>query len=147
MWPAPGIDPIPERTEESIQSFAAVWAVAYHSLWFLDFYATVDMASFESPEYVRGGPEEKAWPADGAAPLPTPVYPQDVLLQFLEHGRAKVRRMLPALTDAELAAALPEHHPHQGKTFEQLLGVNLAHVREHGRDLLAFVERAEGSGS
>lgn len=147
MWPAPGVEPIPERTEESIQSFAAVWVVAYHCLWFLDFYATVDTSNFESPEYARGGPEEQGWPADGAAPLPTPVYRRDVLLQFLEHGRTKVRRVLPMLTDAELAAPLPAQHPHHGKTFEQLLVVNLAHVREHGSDLLAFVKRAAAPGS
>lgn len=141
MWPAAGVEPIPERTEESIQSFAAIWSVAYHCLWFLDFYSTVDVSSFESPEYARGGPEEQAWPADGAAPIPTPVYGREVLLRFLEHGRAKVRRVLPALTEDELAAPLPAQHPHHGKTFEQLLDVNLAHVREHGGDLLAFVER------
>lgn len=145
VWPRPGVEPIEERTEESIQSFAAVWAVAYHCLWFLDFYSTVDISSFESPGYARGGPEEQSWPADGAAPLPAPVYPRDVLLRFLEHGRAKVRRVLPALTDEELAAELPAHHPHHGKTFQQLLGVNLAHVREHGGQLRAFAERAKGS--
>lgn len=147
MWPAPGVEPIPERTEESIQSFAAVWAVAYHCLWFLDFYSTVDTSSFESPEYVRGGPEEQDWPADGAAPIPTPVFPRDALLRFLEHGRAKVRLVLPALTDAELGAPLPPHHPHHGKTLEQLIGVNLAHVREHAGELLAFVERAASGAS
>lgn len=141
MWPAPGVEPIPERTERSIQSCAAVWAVAYHCLWFLDFYSTVDMYSYESPEYVRGGPEEQGMAADGAAPIPTPVYSREVLLRLLDHGRAKVKRVLPTLTDAELAAPLPVHHPHHGKTFEQLLGVNLAHVREHGGDLLAFIHR------
>jgi hypothetical protein len=104
------------------------------------------MYGHESPEYVRGGPEEQGMAADGAAPIPTPVYPQDVLLQFLDHGREKVRRVVPALSDAELASPLPLHHPHHGKTFEQLLGVNLAHVREHGSDLLSFVERTVADG-
>lgn len=51
-----------------------------------------------------------------------------------------MRRVLPSLTDDEIATTMPGGHPHQGKTFEQLIGVNLAHVREHGGDLLRFLD-------
>jgi hypothetical protein len=139
-WPREGVTPIPERTEESIQSLSAFWAVAYHCLWFLDFYASTG-AGFESPEYVRGGPEEQGMAADGAAPLPAPVFPRDVLLRYVEHGRGKIRDTIAAVTDDELQVLCPSWHPHRGKTLEQLLAVNLRHVREHGGDLLAFVQR------
>ena len=142
VWPASGVEPMPERTEETIQSLAAVWAIAYHCLWFLDFYCTTDMATHESPGYVRGGPEERFPAPDGAAPIPSPVYPRETLLKFLDHGRTKARDVIPGLTDADLAAPLPAGHPHYGKTFEQLLSVNLAHLHEHGGQLLAFIERS-----
>lgn len=140
VWPQPGIEPIPERTEASIQQFSAFWVVAYHCLWFLDFYAAID-PDFQSPEYVRGGPEELPWPADGAAPLCDRVFRRDVLLTYLDHGRAKMRRQLAKLTEEQLAAVCPQGHPHGGKTLLQLLHVNLDHVVEHGGQLAEFARR------
>lgn len=140
VWPQAGVEPMPERTEESIQSIAAFWAVAYHCLFFLDLDATADRRDLRPPEFARGGPEEHYPAADGASAIPgvhAPVFPRDVLLRFLDHGRAKMRRVVPALTDAELAAASGRN-----KTFEQRLVESLEHVREHGSQLLAFVERA-----
>jgi hypothetical protein len=145
VWPREGVTPVPERTEESIQALSAFWAVAYHCLWFLDFYTNTG-AGFESPEYVRGGPEEQGMAADGAAPLAAPVFPREVLLRYLDYGRCKVRDTIAAVTDDELQALCPPWHPHRGKTLEQLLDVNLRHVREHGGDLLAFVQRHASGG-
>lgn len=144
VWPAPGVQPIPERTEESIQSIAAFWAVAYHCLFFLDLDCNVNRGSYEIPEYARGGPEEHYPAPDGAAAIPgihSPVFPRDVLLRFLDHGRAKVRRVLLAVSDGELAGPSG-----RSKTFEQRLVESLAHVREHGAELLAFLEPASRAG-
>lgn len=141
VWPAPGVAPIPERTEESIQQFSAFWVVAYHCLWFLDFYAGL-APGFESPEYVRGGPEELPWPTDGAAPLPDRVFGRDVLLRYLEHGRDQIRRRLTEVTDAQLAEVCPEGHPWGGATLAQLLEVNVRHVEEHGAQLAEFADRS-----
>ncbi|HXH22331.1 MAG TPA: DinB family protein [Dehalococcoidia bacterium] len=103
VWPREGVTPVPERTEESIQSLSAVWVVAYHCLWFLDFYTSTG-EGFESPEYVRGGPEEQGMAADGAARLPAPVYPREVLLRYLDHGRRKVRHTIATISEEELRA-------------------------------------------
>ena len=139
VWPKPGTKPIPERTDESIQQFSAFWAVAYHCLWFLDFYVTTDPSGFESPEYVRGGTEEMPWPADGAAPLPDRVLDREALLAYAAHGRRQVRERIETLPDEEFDARCAASHPHAGKTLLELLHVNLAHVREHGGQLLEFV--------
>lgn len=136
IWPSAGTEPIPERTDESIQTFSTVWCVGYHTLWFLDFYATPYDETFQSPDYVRGGPEELPFPAaDGAAPIPTEVVARDSLLRYLAHGRAKVARTLETVTETQLAAVAPDHHPWASTAFEQLLGVNLQHVREHGASM------------
>jgi hypothetical protein len=139
IWP-PDDQPEPGRTDESIQVFSAVWMAAYHCLFYLDFYLTTDVDAFETPAYVRGGVEEDPLDESGAARFPDRVYPRDVLLRYLEYGRGRAREVIPSVTEAELATRCPPGHPHAGKTFAELLRVNLAHVRQHGgqiRDFLA----------
>lgn len=143
VWPRAGVEPVPERTEESIQQFSAFWVVAYHCLWFLDFYVRADPSGFESPEYVRGGPEEMPWPADGAAPLCDRPISRDALLRYVDHGRRQVRQQLETLPDAALAERCGAGHPHAGKTLHELLLVNLAHVREHGGQMQEFLRRQD----
>ena len=140
IWPRPGVDPIPERTEESIQAFSAFWCVAYHCLWFLDFYVTADPRGFESPDYIRGGPEELGFAADGAVALPGPTFPRESLLKYVDYGRTRIHNVLSGVTDAQLSERCGNGHPHTGKTLKQLLDVNLAHVKEHGAQLLDFVQ-------
>lgn len=141
VWPRDGVSPITERTDESIQQLSGFCNVAYHCLWFLDFYVTTDVAGFQSPEYVRGGPEEQGMAADGAVPVPVrPCYPREVLLAYLNHGRDRVLERIAKATTADLAAACPRGHPHHGKSLRQLLEVNLDHVREHGGQMTAFLE-------
>lgn len=136
IWPAPGVQPIPERTLESIQRMSHFWAVAYHCIWFLDQYT---LPEFEMPtKFVdaRGGPEEVPFPAaDGAAPLPGPAISRDVLLRFLAYGREQLRARI---TTVDMTAAVSRNHPHAGKTLAELYEVNLGHLREHGGQLLTF---------
>ncbi len=101
VWPRPGTEPVPERTDASIQQFSAFWVTAYHCLWFLDFYVTADPAGFESPEYIRGGPEEMQWPADGAAPLADQGFPRAALLAYADHGRRQVRQRIQTAPEGE----------------------------------------------
>jgi hypothetical protein len=64
------------------------------------------------------------------------------LLQYLDYGRARARRVISSLTDNDLAKTCGPKHPHAGKTLEQLLQINLAHLREHGGQIRGFLERA-----
>lgn len=146
VWPREGVAPIPERTDESVQQFSAFCNVAYHCLWYLDFYLATDVTSFRSPELVRGGPEEQAMAADGAAPVPVePRFPREVLLAYLGYGRQRALERLADVTEEELAARCPPGHPHAGKSLSELLMVNLGHLLEHGGDMLAFVNSHGGS--
>ena len=146
VWPQRGVEPVPERTDETIQRFSAFWCVAYHCLWFLDYYLTMGDERFESPEYVQGGPEELGFAADGAVAVPGETWPREALLRHLEHGRRKVHDVVPTVDDAVLARRCPDHHPHAGETFGQVLLVNLAHVEEHGAQLAAFVDEIRTTG-
>lgn len=138
IWPA-NDKPEPGRTDDSIQIFSAIWMVAYHCLFYLDFYLTTDMASFQTPEYIRGGVEEDPINEFGTAKFPDRVYPRDLLLEYLAYGRARARDVISSVTDSDLAKRCPPHHPHAGKTLDQLLRVNLAHVREHGGQIRDFL--------
>ena len=139
VWPSAGTEPVPERTEETIQQLSAFWVVAYHALFFLDLYATIDASTFSVPPYAANGPEELGFAADGAVALPGPAFGRDALLEWAEHGRQKVHATITAVTDEQLATLLTGHHPRAGETFEQVLRVNLAHVDEHGSQLAGLV--------
>ena len=139
VWPQPGIEPVPERTDASIQRFSAFWCIAYHCLWFLDYYLTTGDESFDSPEYVKGGPEELGFAADGAVAVPGATFPRDALLRYLDHGRRKVHDVVPSVDAAVLARPCPDDHPRAGETFGQVWLVNASHVEEHGAQLAAFV--------
>jgi hypothetical protein len=145
IWPANG-EPEPGRTDETIQVFSAVWVIAYHCLFYLDFYLTTDMATFATPDFIRGGVEEDPINEFGAAKFPEPVYPRELLLHYLDYGRSRAHQVISSLTDDELAQKCPPYHPHAGKTLAQLLQVNLDHIREHGGQIADFVEAHHGNG-
>ncbi len=145
IWPAPGVEPIPERTLESIQRVSQFWAVAYHCIWFLDQYTLPDCEMPTKFVDARGGPEELPFPAaDGAVPLPGPAISRDVLLRYLAFGRDQLHARIGTV---DMTAPVSTHHPHAGKTLAQLYEVNLDHLREHGAQLLAFATaRANADG-
>ena len=146
VWPQRGVEPVPERTDETIQRFSAFWCVAYHCLWFLDYYLTTGDDVFESPDYVKGGPEELGFAADGAVAVPGETFPREALLRYLDHGRRKVHDVVPAVSDDILATACPGDHPRAGETFGQVWLVGVAHVEEHGAQLAAFVDEIRTTG-
>ena len=139
VWPQPGVEPVPERTDESIQRFSAFWCVAYHALFFLDLYATPIGRPFELPDDIKGGPEDLGFGADGAVAVPNETWPQEALVRYADHGRRKIRETLASVTDEDLARRCPNDHPRAGQTFGEVLQVNLAHVREHGGQLADFL--------
>ena len=98
--------------------------------------ALVLCPSITSWRLARGGPEELPFPAaDGAAPLPGPAFSRDVLLRYLDHGRAQLRERIATV---DVSSPVAARHPHGGKTMGELYQVNLDHIREHGGQLLAF---------
>lgn len=134
IWPQPGTEPVPERTDESIQRFSAFWCVAYHALWFLDYYLTLPGQPFESPDYVRGGPEELGFAADGAVAVPDRVWDRDALLTYVRHGHGQISAVAD-VTDEELALVFDGDHPRAGSTYGGVLRVVLDHLREHGAQM------------
>ena len=127
------------RTDETIQVFSAFWLIAYHCLFFLDLYCWDETGGFATPPEFANGPEDQGIDEFGAARLPNVKYSRQQLLRYVDYCRTRVRETLARLTDAQRAIKLRPGHPHAGKTFEQLIGVNLTHLREHCDQLTAFV--------
>ena len=140
MWPRHGDGD--GRTDEAIQVFSAFWLIAYHCLFFLDLYCWDETGTFATPAEFADGPEDQGIDQDGAARFPNVKYTREQLLRYLDYCRDRIGDTLAGLTDTKRAIRLRPGHPHAGKTFEQLLEVSLAHVREHGGQLAAFVAAA-----
>lgn len=124
-----------DRSVEELQEYSAFWATAAHAIFFLDFYLDDGTRAFASayPHFDAGLDDTMQ------ALLPSPPIDRDELLAALADGRAKAARVLPAVTEEQLARQMPSWHPWAGTTFADLLRVNLQHLREHGAHLDALL--------
>lgn len=69
------------------------WYIAYHTLFFLDFYMSDSLDDFAPPAPFTLSE------LDPAGVLPERVYSKNELQSYLEHGRNKSRAAIEALTD------------------------------------------------
>lgn len=107
--------------------FWEFWYLAYHTLFFLDYYLSDPAEKFAPP--APFGLEE----LDPAGVLPPRVYTKDELMTYLEHGRAKCRAKIAALTEEKA-------HQHCGferrdMTVAELLLYTMRHVQHHAAQL------------
>jgi len=103
------------------------WYVAYHTLFFLDFYLSDTDRGFAPP--APFGLEE----LDPAGVLPDRVYTKDELHTYLEHGRRKCRAAIAALTDEKARQRCRFERP--DVTNAELLVYNMRHVQHHAAQL------------
>src|SRR5262245_16632926 len=102
------------------------WYLVYHTLFWLDL-------------YLHGSRERFAPPApytldelDPAGVMPNRVYGKDEMLAYLDHGRARCRAAIDALTDERAA----RRHPFRWEpTGLELLLYNMRHVQHHTAQL------------
>ena len=103
------------------------WYLAYHTLFFLDYYLSDTAEGFAPPAPFTL--EE----LDPAGVLPERPFTQDELLRYLEHGREKSRALVASLTDAR-AMEIRTFVGHQRPVLEWLL-ITLRHVQHHTAQL------------
>ncbi len=103
------------------------WYLAYHTLFFLDYYSSPSADGFQPPEPF--GLEE----LDPAGVLPDRVYGKDELLRYLEHGREKCRRLVASPTD-ETAREIRRFNGRDASVLEWLM-TSMRHVQHHTAQL------------
>lgn len=113
------------------------WYVAFHALFWLDY-------------YLAGSPEGFVPPApftldelDPAGRIPERPYTKEQLLGYLRHGRARCRRVLADLTDE--VAGRPCGFAGMGLTVGELHLYNLRHVQHHAAQLNLLLRMETGS--
>jgi hypothetical protein len=122
--------------ERAVQpEFAEFWFIAYHALFWLDFYLS------ESPEgFAPPAPFTLSELEEGQ--LPERVYSRAELLAYLDYGRDKCRSRLESLTSALLTH---ERADWPGMTVAGSMLYNLRHVQEHAAQLSLFLGQRVGS--
>jgi len=103
------------------------WYMAYHTLFWLDFYLSETAEDFAPP--APFGLEE----LDPAGAIPERPYTKAELLTYLEHGREKCRATIGALTEEK--AGRPFKFGSVDLTFGDLLLYNMRHVQHHSAQL------------
>ena len=111
-----------------------LWYLAYHTLFFLDFYLADAAEGFAPPAPFTLSELD----FDGA--LPERVYQKTELLSFLEHGRNKARDRIDALTP-ETAAERCDYGWFEPTRLEALL-YNMRHVQHHVAQLNLLLRQA-----
>lgn len=107
--------------------FPEYWYSVYHTLFWLDLNLSGGVEGFAPPTpYTL---EE----LDPAGILPSRVYTQEELLEYLEHCREKAHATISGLTD-ESAQRLCRIGRDEG-TFVELLLYNMRHVQHHSGQL------------
>ena len=136
MSPAAGSQ-VSARSVEEMQVFGSFWYVAFHCIFYLDFYLSqLDEKQYRPPRPF-GGPEEHDVDEHRVAIPPFRDYTKAQLLKFLARGRDKAESVLGSITVEQAGSPCPATSANAGQPFSSLLRINLDHVREHGGQLRA----------
>lgn len=103
------------------------WYLAYHTLFFLDYYLSERELGFAPPApftLSEFNPKGE---------LPERVYTKEELLTYLDHGRQKCRKVVSSLT--EETAHQRAGFERRDMTVAELLLYNMRHVQHHTAQL------------
>ncbi|MCA9997351.1 MAG: DinB family protein [Anaerolineales bacterium] len=111
-------------------AFTAFWYVAYHTLFWLDFYLSDAIETFAPPAPFTLSEFE-------AGLLPERVYTKAELQSYLAYGRQKCQETIANLTDALGHQRCRTDWPEM--CVAELWLYNMRHVQEHGGQLSLFL--------
>jgi hypothetical protein len=107
--------------------YAEFWNIAYHALFWLDYYLSDPFQEFAPP------PPITLDELDPAGRLPERRFSKQEVLAYLEHGREKCRATIAALTDER--GRERRAYPWGELSFVELLLYTMRHVQEHAAQL------------
>jgi len=117
--------------------YSQFWYIAYHALFWLDFYLSGSVEGFVPPAPFTLDE------LDPAGLLPERPYSKDELQIYLEHGRKKCRATIEALTDEKARQRC--RFAWGEMSFAELLLYNMRHVQEHAAQLNLMLGQKIGS--
>lgn len=103
------------------------WYMAFHTLFWLDYYLTLDRDTYIPPEPFTLSE------LDPAGIIPDPPYTKAQQLAYLEHGRNKCRTTIKDLTESDAFRSFK--FGRVDMTFAELLLYNMRHVQHHTAQL------------
>ncbi len=119
-----GIDHCPESLWDTK---AAFWYNAYHCIFFLDYYSTLNPINFCPP-----APFDLSEFQDR---LPSRVYSKKELLDYLQNCRAKCMRCVLSLSDTELFESWTNESKSMQFSYIEIILYNMRHVQHHAAQL------------
>ncbi len=127
-----GIVECPEKLWGDRSQKPEFWYIAYHTIFFLDFYLSDSAEGFTPPQPF--GLTE----LDPAGVFPERVYSQDELLTYLKFARNKCKEKVSTLSDenAELPCAM-----RKGLTVAELYMYTMRHVQHHAAQLYLILRQ------
>jgi hypothetical protein len=127
-----------KRPEWTSNDIVGVWYLAYHTLFYLDFYLSDSMEDFGPPVPFNRDV------FDPAGLLPEKAYSKEVLLGYLDHGRRKCNAAIEGLTD-EKARQQSRPRPELKISVAELLLDNLRHVQHHAAQMNLVLRQKTGN--
>ncbi len=115
------------RASEVRPEFTEFWYVAFHAIFWLDYYCSELADGFTVP------PPFTLSEFEMDAVLPERVYTKQELQTYLEYARAKCRAKIESLADENEPQRVRDNW--RVKTVAELLLYNMRHVQEHAAHL------------
>lgn len=123
-------------TQPESPEYAQFWYIAYHTLFWLDFYLTGSLEGFAPPAPFTLDE------LDPAGLVPEKPYSKEELQAYLAHGRQKCQATIEALTDEQVRQSCT--FPWGEVSFAELLLYNMRHVQEHAAQLNLILGQSIG---
>ena len=113
------------------------WYLAYHTLFFLDYYSSGAEQGFQPPAPFTLSE------MDPAGVMPERVYSREELRRYLEHGRAQSLAEIAAMTLERAAARCAFERPEL--TRGELVLYSMRHVQHHAAQLNLILRQVTDS--
>lgn len=141
------IEACPDKLWDDREGGSPFWHLAYHALFYTDFYLSDDEKAFQARDYH----EDKAnfLPGDykeyaGVVTTPEKAFTKDQLLDYADHCRRKCDETMAKLSD-ERALERCGFWWYQLNVGEFMLN-NLRHAQHHAGQLALLLRRRAGIG-
>ncbi|MDF1543849.1 MAG: DinB family protein [bacterium] len=131
------INVCPEKLWADRKRQPEFWYLAFHTLFWLDYYTSEEYEGFTPP--LPFGLEER----DPAGVLPERPYTKEELLTYLEHGRTKGKKRILSLTDQEATRTVALRKA--TLSFSELLLYIMRHIQHHSAQLNLILRQETGS--